>query len=54
MVEGGLQTTGVACGQWIGLAFFYSKGQVQWRGPVGIQLIPETIVFCLIMFLPER
>lgn len=54
MIEGGLQTSGVACGQWIGLAFYYTKGQIQWRVPVGIQLIPATIVFCCIMFLPER
>ena len=54
MIEGGLQTSGVACGQWIGLAFFYTSGQIQWRMPVAIQLIPATIVFCLILFLPER
>lgn len=54
MIEGGLQTTGVACGQWIGLAFFYTKGQIQWRVPVAIQLIPATIVFVFVMFLPER
>jgi sugar porter (SP) family MFS transporter len=53
MIEGGLQTTGVACGQWIGYAFFFTHGQIQWRMPVAIQLIPAIIVFCLIMFLPE-
>jgi sugar porter (SP) family MFS transporter len=53
MIEGGLQTTGVACGQWIGYAFFFTKGEMQWRMPVGIQLIPAAIVFCFIMFLPE-
>jgi MFS family permease len=53
MIEGGLQTTGVACGQWIGYAFFFTHGQIQWRLPVAIQLIPAVIVFCLIMFLPE-
>lgn len=54
MIEGGLQTSGVACGQWVGLGFFYTSGQIQWRMPVAIQLIPATIVFCFIMFLPER
>ena len=54
MIEGGLQTSGVACGQWIGLAFFYTSGQIQWRAPVAIQLLPAVIVFCFIMFLPER
>jgi len=49
MIEGGLQTTGVACGQWVGYAFFFTKGQIQWRMPVAIQLIPATIVFCMIM-----
>ncbi|KAL1964355.1 hypothetical protein VTN77DRAFT_7040 [Rasamsonia byssochlamydoides] len=53
MIEGGLQTSGVACGQWIGYGFFFAQGQAQWRGPVGIQLIPAVIVFCFIMFLPE-
>ncbi|KFY94710.1 hypothetical protein V500_03104 [Pseudogymnoascus sp. VKM F-4518 (FW-2643)] len=53
MIEGGLQTTGVACGQWVGYAFFFTSGQVQWRVPIAIQLIPAIIVFCLIMFLPE-
>ncbi|KIV83991.1 hypothetical protein PV11_05971 [Exophiala sideris] len=53
MIEGGLQTSGVACGQWVGLGFFYTSGQIQWRMPVAIQLIPATIVFCFIMFLPE-
>lgn len=53
MIEGGLQTTGVACGQWIGYAFFFTKGQIQWRMPVAIQLIPAAIVFCFILFLPE-
>ncbi|KAL2010780.1 hypothetical protein VTN00DRAFT_6587 [Thermoascus crustaceus] len=53
MIEGGLQTTGVACGQWIGYGFFFAEGQSQWRGPVGIQLIPAVIVVCFIMFLPE-
>ena len=54
MIEGGLQTSGVACGQWVGLAFFYTGGQIQWRAPVAIQLLPAAIVFCFIMFLPER
>ena len=49
MIEGGLQTTGVACGQWVGYAFFFTSGQIQWRMPVAIQLIPATIVFCFIM-----
>ena len=49
MIEGGLQTTGVACGQWVGYAFFFTSGQIQWRMPVAIQLVPATIVFCLIM-----
>ncbi|KAI9879515.1 MAG: hypothetical protein M1830_008307 [Pleopsidium flavum] len=53
MIEGGLQTTGVACGQWIGYAFFFTKGQIQWRMPVAIQLIPAAIVFCFILVLPE-
>ena len=54
MIEGGLQTSGVACGQWVGLGFYYTSGQVQWRAPVAIQLLPAAIVFCFIMFLPER
>lgn len=29
MIEGGLQTTGVACGQWVGCAFFFTRGQIQ-------------------------
>jgi sugar porter (SP) family MFS transporter len=53
MIEGGLQTMGVACGKWVGYAFFFVKGQKQWRVPVAIQLIPAAIVFCFIMFLPE-
>ncbi|KAI5778312.1 general substrate transporter [Geopyxis carbonaria] len=53
MVEGGLQTTGVACGQWVGYGFYFVKGQIQWRMPVAIQLIPAAIVFAFIMFLPE-
>jgi sugar porter (SP) family MFS transporter len=53
MIEGGLQTTGVACGQFVGYGFFYVSGQAQWRAPVGIQLIPALIVFVLINFLPE-
>jgi hypothetical protein len=53
MIEGGLQTTSVACGQWIGYGFYFLKGQVQWRGLVGIQLIPAVIVFSFILFLPE-
>lgn len=53
MIEAGLQTTGVACGQWVGYGFFFTHGQIQWRMPVAIQLIPALIVFCFIMFLPE-
>jgi MFS family permease len=53
MIEGGLQTFGVACGQLIGYGFFYVKGQAQWRVPVGIQLIPALIVFVFINFVPE-
>lgn len=53
MIEGGLQTFGVACGQLIGYGFFFVKGQAQWRVPVGIQLIPAFIVFIAINFLPE-
>ena len=49
MIEGGLLTTGLACGQWIGYGCFFITGQAQWRLPVGIQLIPATIVFCFIM-----
>ena len=54
MIEGGLQTSGVACGQLVGYAF-WSLGdcQAQWRMPVGIQLIPATVVFLFINFLPE-
>ena len=29
LIEGGLQTTGVACGQWVGYAFFFTRGQIQ-------------------------
>ncbi|KAH2495777.1 hypothetical protein KXW70_003243 [Aspergillus fumigatus] len=53
MIEGGLQTFGVACGQLVGYGFFFVKGQAQWRAPVGIQLIPALIVFVFINFLPE-
>jgi hypothetical protein len=53
MIEGGLQTTGVACGQFVGYGFFFVKDQAQWRGPVGIQLLPAAIVFIFINFLPE-
>jgi hypothetical protein len=53
MIEGGLQTFGVACGQLIGYGFYFVKGQAQWRIPVGIQLIPAFIVFIFINFLPE-
>lgn len=53
MIEGGLQTFGVACGQLIGYGFFFVKGQAQWRIPVGIQLIPAAVVFVFINFLPE-
>ncbi|KAI7554920.1 general substrate transporter [Hortaea werneckii] len=53
MIEGGLQTFGVACGQLVSWGFFYVRGQVQWRAPVGIQLFPALIVFVFINFLPE-
>lgn len=53
MIEGGLQTFGVACGQLVSWGFFYIRGQAQWRAPVGIQLIPALIVFLFINFLPE-
>ncbi|KIH91215.1 hypothetical protein SPBR_01522 [Sporothrix brasiliensis 5110] len=53
MIEGGLQTFGVACGQLIGWGFYYVRGQAQWRIPVGIQLVPALIVFVFINFLPE-
>ncbi|KAK5165564.1 uncharacterized protein LTR77_009093 [Saxophila tyrrhenica] len=53
MIEGGLQTFGVASGQLVGYGFFFVQGQAQWRAPVGIQLIPAVIVLCLINFLPE-
>jgi MFS family permease len=53
MIEGGLQTFGVASGQLIGYGFFFVHGQPQWRVPVAIQLIPATIVFIFINFLPE-
>lgn len=53
MIEGGLQTFGVASGQLIGYGFYFVQGQAQWRVPVGIQLIPAVIVFIFINFLPE-
>lgn len=53
MIEGGLQTFGVACGQLVGYGFYFVTGQGQWRIPVGIQLIPALIVFICINFLPE-
>ena len=53
MIEGGLLTTGLACGQWIGLGCYYIKGQAQWRIPVGIQIIPAVIVFAFIMVSPK-
>lgn len=53
MIEGGLQTFGVACGQLVGYGFYFVKGQAQWRVPVGIQLIPALIVCVFINFLPE-
>ncbi|KAI5204437.1 general substrate transporter [Aureobasidium subglaciale] len=53
MIEGGLQTFGVACGQLVGYAFYFVSGQAQWRVPVGIQLAPALIVFLCINFLPE-
>jgi MFS family permease len=53
MIEGGLQTFGVACGQLIGYGFYFVKGQKQWRVPVGIQLVPALIVAVFINFLPE-
>ena len=53
MIEGGLQTFGVACGQLVSWGFFYVRGQVQWRAPIGIQLFPALIVFLFINFLPE-
>jgi hypothetical protein len=53
MIEGGLQTFGVACGQLVSWGFFYVRGQIQWRAPVGIQLVPALIVFLFVNFLPE-
>lgn len=53
MIEGGLQTLGVACGQLVCYGFFFVTGQAQWRTPVGIQLIPAFLVFIFINFLPE-
>jgi len=53
MIEGGLQTFGVACGQLVGYGFYFVKGQSQWRAPVGIQLFPALLVFIFINFLPE-
>lgn len=53
MIEGGLQTFGVASGQLIGYGFFFVQGQAQWRVPVGIQLIPAVIVLVFINLLPE-
>jgi sugar porter (SP) family MFS transporter len=53
MFEGGILIVGLACGQLLGYGFFFAKGQVQWRAPVGIQILPATVVFSLIMFLPE-
>ena len=53
MIEGGLQTFGVACGQLVSYGFFFVKGQAQWRIPVGLQLVPALIVFIFINFLPE-
>lgn len=53
MIEGGLQTFGVACGQLVSYGFFFVRGQAQWRTPVGIQLVPALIVFVSINFLPE-
>jgi MFS family permease len=54
MIEGGLLTTGLACGQWIGYGCFFLSGQVQWRLPVGIQITPATAVFAFIMVSSQR
>jgi hypothetical protein len=47
MIEGDLQTTGIAYGQFVGYGFFFVEGQAQWRSPVGIQLLPAAIVVYL-------
>ena len=43
----------MACGQFIDYSFFFVKGQAQWRGPAGIQLLAAAIVFIFINFLPK-
>jgi hypothetical protein len=53
MIEGGLQTAGAACCQFIGYSFSFVKDQAQWRGSVGIQLLPAAIVSIFINFPPK-
>ena len=44
---------GFAVAQWIGVAFFYVEGQVNWRAPLALQCVGPVVLLCLLKFLPE-
>lgn len=44
---------GFAVAEWIGAAFFYVHGQVDWRVPLAIEAGPSSLLLCIIYFLPE-
>jgi len=45
--------SGFMVAQWMGAAFFYVEGQVDWRVPLGLQCVSPIALLCIVFFLPE-
>jgi hypothetical protein len=41
----------IAC--YVGLGFYFVKGENQWRGPIGLQMALPTIILCGLYWMPE-
>lgn len=53
-MNGVMIAVGYSWASYMGLAFYYSNNPItQWRGPLGIALIPPFIMLAVICFVPE-
>jgi len=48
----GADGQGIMCSYWVGLGFYYTSGDIQWRFPIAFQAI-FTIIMYVHLTLPE-
>ncbi|KAH3669228.1 hypothetical protein OGAPHI_001349 [Ogataea philodendri] len=53
MISGALITGGIAISYWVDFGFYFTKGAISWRFPVGFQMIFPLIILPFTLRLPE-